>query len=116
MLNIGMSKNVLHITDLNFEVEVLRSGDLFLLDFWANWCGPCLAIAPHIEALADEYVGKIRIGKLDVDGNAEVAAKFEIRSIPTLIFFKNGKMIDRVVGGISKIVLEKLIKKHIGID
>ncbi len=109
-----MSKNnIIRVTDVNFAAEVLGFDGIFLLDFWADWCGPCLAIAPHIESLADEYMGKIKIGKLNIDLDSEVAARFEIRAIPTLILFKNGKIVDRVSGNMSKIVIENLIKKYI---
>lgn len=108
-----MAQNVHHITDSNFETEVLASKEPFLLDFWATWCGPCLAIAPHVEALANEYVGKVKVGKLDVDQNNATSAKFGIRSIPTLILFKNGQAVDQIIGGVSKSALESMIKKHV---
>ncbi len=108
-----MSKNVIHVTDANFEAEVLKSDQPFLLDFWATWCGPCLAIAPHVEAIANEYAGQAKVGKLDVDQNNSTAAKFGIRSIPTLILFKNGQPVDQVIGGVPKATLEALIKKHL---
>ncbi|MES2504120.1 MAG: thioredoxin [Myxococcota bacterium] len=108
-----MAQNVLHITDSNFETEVQASSEPFLLDFWATWCGPCLAIAPHVEALANEYAGKVRVGKLDVDQNNEIASRFGIRSIPTLILFKNGEPVDQVIGGVAKATLENMLKKHL---
>ena len=108
-----MSKNVLEITDHNFHAETEASQLPFLVDFWATWCGPCLAIAPHVEALASEYAGKIRVGKVDVDKNPHVSASFGIRSIPTLILFKNGQPIDQVIGAVSKAKLEEMIKRHL---
>lgn len=108
-----MAQNVLHITDSNFETEVMASKEPFLLDFWATWCGPCLAIAPHVEAIANEHLGKLRVGKLDVDQNNQTATKFGIRSIPTLILFKNGQPVDQVIGGVSKSTLEAMVKKHV---
>lgn len=108
-----MSQNVHVITDANFETEVIASKEPFLLDFWATWCGPCLAIAPHVEALANEHIGKARVGKLDVDQNNKIASRFGIRSIPTLILFKNGLPVDQIVGGVSKTTLETMLKKHV---
>ncbi len=108
-----MPQNVITITDHNFESEVATCSKPFLLDFWATWCGPCLAIAPHVEALANEYADQIKVGKLDVDQNRTVAGQFGIRSIPTLILFKNGQAVDQLIGGASKAKLEEMIKRHL---
>lgn len=108
-----MAHNVLHVTDANFETEVIGSKEPFLLDFWATWCAPCLAIAPHVEAIANEHVGRLRVGKLDVDQNNKTATQFGIRSIPTLILFKNGQPVDQIVGGVAKAKLEMMLKKHV---
>ncbi len=89
-------------TDGNFEQEVMKSDMPVLIDFWAVWCGPCRLIAPLIEELAGEYAGKVKIGKLDVDNNPDVAMKYGIRSIPTLLVFKKGEVVDRIVGAASK--------------
>lgn len=101
-----------HYTDANFETEVLKSDKLTMVDFWATWCGPCKAIAPVIEELSTQYAGKVNVGKLDVDANGEVSMNFGIRSIPTILFFKNGEIVDRVVGAVPKSQLESIIAKH----
>lgn len=93
------------LTDQNFESEVLESSQPVLVDFWATWCGPCRAIAPVIEELASEYDGRAKIAKLDVDENAQTASRFNVRSIPTLLFFQNGKVVDQIVGSSAKATL-----------
>ncbi|MFQ5589267.1 MAG: thioredoxin [Nitrospiria bacterium] len=99
----------LTLSDNNFKAEVLKSDIPVLVDFWAGWCGPCRAIAPAIETVAAEFDGRAKIGKLNVDDNAETASAYGISSIPTLLFFKKGEIVDRVVGVVSKKVLsEKL--------
>lgn len=97
------------LTKDNFDREVLKSHQPILVDFWAEWCGPCHRIAPTIEELATEFTGRAKVGKLNVDQQTPVAAQFGIRSIPTLLFFKDGKVVDQVVGVVPKRVLaEKL--------
>lgn len=108
-----MAAGVLEVTDHNFSSEVLASKQPFLLDFWAPWCGPCLAIAPHVEALASEMGGQMRAGKLNVDEHPMTAGQFGIRSIPTLLLFKNGQPVDQVIGAVSKSKLEEMIKRHL---
>ncbi|MBC34952.1 MAG: thioredoxin [Bacteroidetes bacterium] len=95
----------LEITDANFEELVLNSDKPVLLDFWAVWCGPCRMVGPLVEELAGEYEGKAVVGKVDVDNNPAVSAKFGIRNIPTILFFKNGEIVDKQVGAVPKTVL-----------
>ena len=97
-----MSENIVHVTDASFEADVLQSETLALVDFWAEWCGPCKMIAPILSEIADEYAGKIKICKVDVDSNPETAAKFNVRGIPTLLVFKNGTVEATKVGALSK--------------
>lgn len=93
-----MSGNVLEFTDENFQTEVLNSSEPVLVDFWAPWCGPCKMIAPTIEELADEYAGKVRIGKVNTDDSRDTAGNWDISAIPTVILFKDGKPVERFVG------------------
>jgi thioredoxin 1 len=101
-----------HVTDSNFE-ETLKNNKLALIDFWATWCGPCRALAPTIDELTQEYTGKVLIGKLDVDGNSYAAEKFQVFSIPTLILFKDGQEVDRLVGLSTKASIVAVINKHL---
>ncbi|MGC8957435.1 MAG: thioredoxin [Candidatus Kapaibacteriota bacterium] len=93
---------VIHVTDQNFQDEVLNSNLPVMVDFWAAWCAPCRMIAPIVEGIAREYDGKIKVCKLDVDNNPNVAITYGIRSIPTLLFFKNGKVMNATIGAVSK--------------
>jgi thioredoxin 1 len=90
------------ITDDNFDAEVINSDKPVLVDFWATWCGPCRMIAPIVEELASEYNGKVKIGKLDVDNNQQASIKFGVRSIPTLLIFKDGQLKDTIIGAVPK--------------
>lgn len=97
-----MAGTVPEFTDANFDTEVLQSSTPVLVDFWAPWCGPCRMLAPSIEALSKDYDGKVKIGKLNTDDNGETAAKFGIRSIPTLLIFKDGQVVNQLVGALPK--------------
>jgi thioredoxin 1 len=101
------------ITDDNFEQEIQGNEGLSLVDFWAAWCGPCRMVAPIVEQLATDYKGQLKVGKVDVDANQRTAAQFGIRSIPTILFFKDGQLVDNVVGAVPKPVLEQKIKTHL---
>ena len=92
----------MEFTDANFQQEVLNSDVPVLIDFWAVWCGPCKMIAPFVEEIAKEYEGKVKVGKLDVDNNPNVSMQYGIRSIPTILFFKDGKVADQIMGAVPK--------------
>jgi len=101
--------NVIHLTDAIFEQEVLKSDIPVLIDFWAAWCGPCRLIAPYIDEISQEYQGKIKVCKLDVDNNQMTAMRYGIRSIPMLLFFKNGEVVDSILGAVpKKNIVEKI--------
>ena len=106
--------NYVEVTDNNFEDEVLKSDLPVLVDFWAVWCAPCRMIAPIIEELANEKEGLLKVAKMDVDNNPNTPMKFGIRSIPTLLLFKNGEIVDQVVGAVPKAMLESKLEKHVG--
>ena len=104
---------IVTITDQNFETEVLKSDTPVLVDFWASWCGPCRMVAPLLDELANENEGKVRIAKLNVDENQQVAYKFQVSSIPTFILFKNGQMADRMMGAMPKSAFESFINRNL---
>ena len=104
--------NAMAVTDQNFESEIEKHDGLAVVDFWATWCGPCRIIAPILDQLASEYAGKAKVTKLDVDANQKTAMRFNVRSIPTVLFFKDGKLVDQVVGAVPKVQLESKFKEH----
>jgi len=107
------SANIKELTDANFETEVLKSEVPTLVDFWAVWCGPCKQIAPMVDALADDYKGRVKVAKLDVDHNQVMAQQYGVRSIPTLLIFKGGKVVGQMVGAMPRSKLETELKKHL---
>jgi len=107
------TENVQTFTDSNFEETVMKAGQPVLVDFWAEWCGPCKRLAPTVDALATDYAGKVTIGKLNVDENPNTAFKFQIRGIPALLLFKGGQVVESVVGLAPKDELKKVIDKHV---
>jgi thioredoxin 1 len=103
----------IEVTDANFKQEVLESQTPVLVDFWAEWCGPCKMIAPVVEQLAKDFDGKLKVGKVDVDSNQQTSMQFGIRSIPTLLIFKNGRVVDQIVGAVPKQALADKVTKHL---
>lgn len=108
-----MSDKIAHITDASFESEVLNSELPVLVDFWATWCGPCKMIAPVLDQLAEEKDGQVKICKIDVDGNKEMAQKFNVRGVPTLMMFKDGNLEASKVGALSKTQLTEFIEEYV---
>jgi thioredoxin 1 len=101
------------LTDSSFETEVLKSTLPVLIDFWAIWCGPCRMVSPIVEELAGEYAGKLKVGKLDVDSNPSTAMQYGIRSIPTLLLFKGGKVVEQIIGAVPKRVIVDKLSRHL---
>ena len=108
-----MADDILTLSDATFDETVAGSDTPVLVDFWAEWCGPCKMIAPTLAEIAAENRGKLTVAKLNVDDNADVARRFDVMSIPTLLVFKDGKLVDTIVGAKPKPVLEKLVTKHL---
>jgi len=104
-------QNVIEVNDANFQTEVLQSETPVLVDFWAGWCGPCRALAPTVEEIANAYAGKVKVCKLDVDGSPNTAAQYGIRSIPTILFFKAGQQAGQLVGNVPRGAIEEVMKK-----
>jgi len=103
----------IEVTDSSFDNEVVQSSSPVLVDFWAEWCGPCKMIAPVVEEIAKDYDGKLKVAKVDVDSNPQSAGKFGVRSIPTLLLFKDGQVVDQIIGAVPKRHLIEKIEKHV---
>ena len=106
-----MAENIVNVADSQFQKEVLESAQPVIVDFWATWCAPCRAIAPALEELATQYKGKVKIAKLDVDENQETPQQYRVMSLPTLLVFKGGKVVEQIVGAVPKSKLEDAIRK-----
>jgi len=108
-----MADGIQTFTDTNFEADVLKAGQPVLVDFWAEWCGPCRAMEPAIKAFAGDYAGKVTVGKLNVDDNPGMTMKYMVRGIPTVILFKDGQIVDQIVGLVDKGSLAQMVDRHL---
>ncbi len=106
-------QNTLTFTDSGFDADVLSSDVPVLVDFWAEWCGPCRAIGPTVDVIANEYHGRLKVGKLNVDENGATAMRYQVRGIPTLLLFNGGRIVDQRIGGVGKAELQKMIEPHV---
>lgn len=105
--------NAMAVTDSDFDQQVEKADGLTVVDFWATWCGPCRMIAPILDQLSEEYAGQVKIAKLDVDANIKTATRFNVRSIPMLLFFKGGHVVDQIVGAVPRQAIEAKLKQHV---
>ncbi len=106
-------QNIVTITDASFDQDVLRSEVPVLVDFWAEWCGPCRMMSPTIDAVAGEYAGRVKVGKVDVDANGDTAMRYNVRGIPTLLLFKAGRVVEQRVGAVGKSEVQKMLDSHV---
>ena len=106
-------QNTLEFTDSSFDQDVLQAEVPVLVDFWAEWCGPCRMMTPTVDAIASEYAGKVKVGKLNVDDNGNTAMRYNIRGIPTLLLFKGGKVVEQKVGAVGKTDVQKMLESHL---
>ena len=105
---------ILEVTDANFDSDVLKSEQPVLVDFWATWCGPCRALAPIVDELAQAYQGKVKVGKMDVDTSPVTPQRYGVRGVPTLLIFKNGQVQEQIVGWVAREKIEQALNKHLG--
>ena len=106
--------NAVAVTDATFEQEIEKHDGLAVVDFWATWCGPCRIISPILDQLSAEYAGRVKVSKMDVDANIKTASRFNVRSIPMLLFFKNGKVVDQIIGAVPKPMIQSKFEQHVG--
>ena len=108
------AETILEVNDSNFDQDVLKSSQPVLVDFWAAWCGPCKALAPVVDEVANAYNGKLRVAKMDVDKNIATPTRYNVRGIPTLLLFKNGQVAEQIVGYVGKEAIDRVLQKHLG--
>ena len=108
-----MSDGLINLTDSDFETQVLKAANPTLVDFWAEWCAPCRALTPVVEEIASEFEGRLQVAKMNIDDHPQVPSQYAVRAIPTLLLFKEGQVVDQVVGLVSKAKLQELVNKHL---